>query len=76
MAQLAMRISVLRGQDNERLQDIIVANETDDMEFYIENGMFKCICTFIIRLTWFLRFYWLQPLFIWRPPITGYVELY
>lgn len=50
MAQLAMRISVLRGQDNERLQDIIVANETDDMEFYIENGMFKCICTFI-RLT-------------------------
>ncbi|KAG0788042.1 hypothetical protein G6F16_009651 [Rhizopus arrhizus] len=38
MAQLAMRISVLRGQDNERLQDIIVANETDDMEFYIENG--------------------------------------
>ncbi|KAI9251724.1 hypothetical protein BY458DRAFT_15715 [Sporodiniella umbellata] len=38
MSQLSWRLSILRGRDRAEMQELIVANETDDMQFFTENS--------------------------------------
>ncbi|CEG81086.1 hypothetical protein RMATCC62417_15326 [Rhizopus microsporus] len=39
ISKLACRLSLLQGEHRNQMQEIIIANETDTMEFTVENGI-------------------------------------